>query len=107
MLLGEPLVIPSTPGRVNELQKWFGQAGIEPNVLYNYNVFAIGEALVKEKLGIALVLADYRKAEMEPYLIYKKLRPELKSSVNVLWSKNYYLTEPASRLVEFIMNEIE
>ncbi len=107
MLIGEPLIIPSTPGRVEELQMWFGQAGVEPDILCNYNVLAIGEALVKEKLGVALVLADYRKAEMGPHLIYKKLKPELNSSVNVLWSKNHYLTEPASRLVEFIMNETE
>lgn len=107
MLVGEPLIIPSTRGRVEELRTWFAQAGVEPDILCNYNVLAIGEALVKEELGLALVLADYRKVGMEPHLIYKKLKPELHSAVNVLWSKNHYLTESASRLVEFIMNEME
>ena len=96
-----PLIIPSTKGRVEELQTWFDNAAFQPHIICKYNVLTIGEALVRERMGIGLVLAKYTKASTPLGLVCKKLEPALESAVNVLWSKNHYLSEPASRFIEF------
>lgn len=106
LLNGEPLIIPSTHARVEELQTWFHDMQIEPEILCHYNTLAIGEALAREKLGVVFVLVDYENAELHQHMICKKIEPALGSSVNVLWSKSQYLSEPASRFIEFMRKEL-
>lgn len=107
MLKGESLIIPSTAGRVREIQEWFKDGGVEPEILCSYNVLAIGEAMVRERLGLVLVLADYLKVEEKQGLICKQLNPVLTSSVNMLWSKTHYMSDTASRLLEYITSHTQ
>ncbi|MGN0402187.1 MAG: LysR family transcriptional regulator [Acetatifactor sp.] len=100
---GEPIIVPSTPGRIQEIESWFQSVGIKPNIVCVYNVLSMGKALAQKNLGIAMALADNRKLmEDSRHLICKKLTPALNSAVNVLWSKTHYLSDSASRLLEFI-----
>lgn len=98
VLQGERLIVPSTPGRLEEIREWFAAAGIEPDITYSYNTLAAAEGLVRENLGIALVLVG----NSTDNLVLKKMHPKLSSSVHVLWAKNHYLSDSASRLIEHI-----
>lgn len=101
MLKNEPLIIPSTIKRQTEIIEWFAEADIEPNIVYSYNVLSIAESLVSENAGIALVLVG----NQFDGLTYKEIRPRVGSSVNLVWSKSFYLSEPASRFVEYLREE--
>lgn len=99
----EPIVVPSTPGRIQEIEAWFQSEGIKPNIICVYNVLSMGKALAQKNLGIAMALADNRKLmEDSQHLVCRKLTPALNSTVNVLWSKTHYLSDSASRFLEFI-----
>lgn len=98
ILQGEQLIVPSTPGRLEEIKEWFSAAGIEPDIAYSYNTLAIAEGLVREKLGIALVLIG----NSTDNLVLKKMYPKLSSSVHILWAKNHYLSDSSSRFIEYI-----
>lgn len=98
MLLDESLIVPSTPGRLEEVREWFAAAGIEPDIAYSYNTLAAAEGLVRENLGIALVLIG----NSADNLVLKKLHPQLRSSVHMLWAKNHYLSDSTSRFIEYI-----
>lgn len=107
MLKEEPLIVPSSANREEEIVEWFRQAGLQMTPHYKYNVLAIGEALVKRGMGLATVLADYRTVCSNDNIICKKLYPELKSAVNVVCSKNHFMTEVTYRFVEYLRDIAE
>jgi len=73
-LKGEPIIIPSTHARVEELQAWFHDMEVEPEILCNYSTLAIGEALAREKLGVVFVLVDYENEELHQHMVCQKNR---------------------------------
>lgn len=100
---GEPLIIPSTANRQSEVKEWFTGAQAEPNIAYTYNNYAIAEGLVRGNLGLALVLINGDSGDIP----YRKLDPELESSVYVLWTKNHYLSDSSSRFLEYIKDSYQ
>lgn len=94
------MIVPSTPGRLEEVREWFAAAGTEPDIAYSYNTLAAAEGLVRENLGIALVLIG----SSADNLVLKKLHPQLDSSVHMLWARNHYLSDSTSRFIEYVQN---
>lgn len=102
MLREELLIVPSSGGRMAELTEWFNRAGVQPNISCSYNTLAIGEAMVSAGMGLLLVLVDYTEENLKEGMICKKISPALRSSVSVLWSQSHYLSDAASRLIDYI-----
>lgn len=107
MLEGEPVITPSSTHRSDEIHEWFNKSGIQPNISFRYNVLAIGEALVRKGMGVAVVLADCKTVADNANMICKKLSQEVSSAVNVLWSKSHFMTESTGRFVDFLLHRAE
>lgn len=106
MLKGEKLIIPSTNWRIEELHEWFSKNRLDAYIYCYYNVLSIAKAMVKERLGVALVLSDKKKLEMDNSFVVKKLIPTAKSSVYILSSKSRYMSESCKKFLNYLTDMI-
>lgn len=53
-LAGRPLIVPSRPSRIDAIQKWFAEAGAEPNIICTLSNYLDAIALTELDVGITI-----------------------------------------------------
>ena len=53
-LAGEPLIVPSRKSRIEAIHRWFGEAGLEPDILCEMSNYMDAVALTEQNVGISI-----------------------------------------------------
>ncbi|ENZ6558335.1 LysR family transcriptional regulator substrate-binding protein [Enterococcus faecium] len=89
----------------NSLPDWFHREKSELNITATFGMYLSAHKLVESGLGIALVLddlVDYHSTN----LVCLPLKPELTTSVSLIWKKYQVFSETTQVLLKIITDEI-
>lgn len=104
-LANERLIIPNRPSRVEAIHDWFGEAGLEPQVLCELANYLDAVALVECGAGIAI----YPQTTYTPnaLVVTKVIRPERQIAYVLAWPKHQRRSPLAEQFVEFVRDTME
>lgn len=99
MLKGE--TITTTTAKSRYIEEWFQNNGVTPNILCWWDSHVVGEALADRGIGLSITLSAQQHRSCGRRTVYKKLYPEIKSSIYAVWSKSRVMTDS---FVHFLMH---
>lgn len=95
-------VLTSTTAQKELLQSWFRQNDVEPHFFCMWDSSIVGAAMAELGVSLSITLNSRRSKSAGRQTVYKKLTPELRSSIYTVWSRNRVLAESTLRFLDFL-----
>ena len=103
--LKEPLIVFTHGYYMREvINKLIKDAAIQPNIIFETNIFSLVRPLIKERLGISTFLRMGVKTDDELTAI--SFDPPLYIELIIAWKKNRYLSRANKAFIDFLIDNI-
>ena len=103
--LKEPLIVFTHGYYMREvINKLIKDAAIQPNIIFETNIFSLVRPLIKERLGISTFLRMGVKTDDELTAI--SFDPPLYIELIIAWKKNRYLSRANRAFIDFLIENI-
>lgn len=101
----QPLIVSNQVKRSTMLRKWLGKPVSELNVVGTYSLVYNASLMVREGMGVALVVEGLINTEDDPTLTFLPLEPRLAMSIDVAWKKGRSLSRAATLFLQVLQAE--
>lgn len=105
-LVGERLIVPSRPSRVDAIRRWFAEINEKPNIACELSSYIDTIALTELDVGISIF--PQTTLTPNPLIVSKIITDSSKYVKYVLvWNKNRLLGEPAKEFINYVKDSLE
>ena len=101
-LIGLPLVLPERTNIQSELANWFGRDFSRLNVAFTSNLGTNAGVMAIHGLGYPVSVEGAVRYWNRELLVQKRLSPEIKTSAEIAWRRNFPYSPVVSRFIEEI-----
>jgi len=105
-LAGQPLIVPSRRSRVEAINRWFREIGLEPDILCEMSNYMDAVALAEQNVGVSIFpLTTYTPNE----LVVSKVivDPPKKVEFVLVWRKDENLSELTREFIRYVEDFME
>lgn len=105
-LVGERLIVPSRPSRVDAIRRWFAEINEKPNIACELSSYIDAIALTELDAGVSI----FPQTTLTPNpLIVSKIITDSSKYVKyaLVWNKNRLLGEPTKEFINYVKDSLE
>ena len=105
-LAGQPLIVPSRKSRLEAIRSWFGEAGLEPDILCEMSSYMDAVALTEQNVGISIFpQTTYTRNELVVTKVITE--PAKKAEYVLVWKRDENLSELIREFIRYVQDFIE
>lgn len=104
-LAQQPLILSRQSERGPMLSHWFGRSVDDLNVVGTYNLVYNASLMVREGMGVALVVEGLVNTGEDSGLTFVPLEPRLTMGIDVVWKKHRVLSRAAELFLQVLQDE--
>ena len=100
---GEPLIVPSRKSRIEAIRNWFGEIGLEPNILCEMSNYVDAVALAEQGVGISIFPQTTHTPNT---LVVSKIitQPTRQAKYVLVWNKEQHPSGLTEAFINFVQD---